>query len=163
MLQRNVSVLQAEITTGYQEKPCLNPRDPECPTTAPNRLSNQALDIGAQLTGGCNGFATKYMQWPEELLVGGAQKNRTGHVVRAEALQTLVQLMGEQNVFHYYKNNYKVHHIEWTVQKAKAILEAWQDKFTQVNVTLTYVTVVLLLENSSNKRTTNLPVLRCSE
>lgn len=31
--------LQAGITTGYQEKPCLDPSDPECPASAPNKRS----------------------------------------------------------------------------------------------------------------------------
>ena len=30
-----------------------------------------------ELTGGCKGFATKYMDWPEELIVGGTVKNRS--------------------------------------------------------------------------------------
>ena len=38
----------------------------------------QKPDIGVELTGGCKGFATKYMDWPEELIVGGTVKNRTG-------------------------------------------------------------------------------------
>lgn len=25
------------MSTGYQEKPCLDPQDPECPLTAPNK------------------------------------------------------------------------------------------------------------------------------
>lgn len=29
------------ITSGYQEKPCLNPNDDECPETAPNQVSKQ--------------------------------------------------------------------------------------------------------------------------
>ncbi len=35
-------VLQAGITSGYQEKPCLNPHDPDCPATAPNKGTKQA-------------------------------------------------------------------------------------------------------------------------
>jgi hypothetical protein len=34
-------LFQAGISSGYQEKPCLDPRDPECPPTAPNKLSGQ--------------------------------------------------------------------------------------------------------------------------
>lgn len=37
----------------------------------------QKPDIGVELTGGCKGFATKYMDWPEELIVGGSVKNRS--------------------------------------------------------------------------------------
>ena len=35
-----------------------------------------------ELTGGCKGLATKYMDWPEELIVGGTVKNRTGIIRR---------------------------------------------------------------------------------
>lgn len=30
---------RAGITNGYQSKPCLDPQDPECPMTAPNKQS----------------------------------------------------------------------------------------------------------------------------
>jgi patched 1 len=93
---------QAGITSAYQEKPCLDPTDAECPLTAPNKnltqvndqfhsfksdqfnsfCSEQAPDIGAELTGGCYGFATKFMHWPEDLVVGGTKKNKTGHIVK---------------------------------------------------------------------------------
>lgn len=32
---------RAGITNGYQSKPCLDPTDPECPETAPNKKSQQ--------------------------------------------------------------------------------------------------------------------------
>lgn len=45
-------------------------------------MTYQTPDIGAELTGGCYGFATKYMHWPEDLVVGGTKKNKTGHIVK---------------------------------------------------------------------------------
>lgn len=42
----------------------------------------QRLDIGAELTGGCYGFASKYMHWPEDLIIGAAKKNKTGHITK---------------------------------------------------------------------------------
>ena len=42
----------------------------------------QLPDIGSELTGGCYGFATRYMHWPEQLIVGGTTKNKTGHITR---------------------------------------------------------------------------------
>jgi len=36
-----VYFFQAGISSGYQEKPCLDPSDSECPPTAPNKLSGQ--------------------------------------------------------------------------------------------------------------------------
>lgn len=34
-------LIKAGISTGYQEKPCLNPKDEDCPATAPNKRSGQ--------------------------------------------------------------------------------------------------------------------------
>ena len=42
----------------------------------------QVPNVGAQLTGGCKGFATRFMHWPEDLIIGGVAKNNTGHIVR---------------------------------------------------------------------------------
>ncbi|KAF5281126.1 hypothetical protein FQR65_LT02992 [Abscondita terminalis] len=122
---------RAGITTGYQEKPCLDPKDPECPITAPNHNSSRPLDVGAELTSGCYGFATKYMHWPEELIVGGVQKNKTGHIKQAKALQTVIQLMGEQDFYEFWSETYKVHHIGWSPEKASLVLGAWQKRFSQ--------------------------------
>ncbi|XP_022907743.1 protein patched [Onthophagus taurus] len=119
------------ITTGYQEKPCLNPKDPECPKTAPNFNSTKPLDIGAVLTNGCHGFLAKYMHWPEELIVGGVTKNRTGHIRHAKALQSVLQLMDKFELYEYYQLHYKVYHIGWTHEKAAMILNAWEKKFGQ--------------------------------
>lgn len=37
---------QAGISTGYIKKPCLNPFDPQCPESAPNKKSRQSSDMG---------------------------------------------------------------------------------------------------------------------
>nr|XP_022317481.1 protein patched homolog 1-like [Crassostrea virginica] len=120
------------ISRGYLDKPCLDPYDPECPRSAPNKAERSVPDIGASLTGGCSGISTKYMHWDEDLIVGGVRKNRTGHIVRGEALQSIIQLMAEKEMYQYWSENYKTHNIGWSVDKAKAVLEAWQRKFTQV-------------------------------
>jgi patched 1 protein len=104
-------------------------------------------DVGAELTGGCYGFAAKYMHWPEELLVGGAKHNKTGHLTRAAALQTVIQLMGEREVYDFWANTYKVHHIDWSQEKASQVLETWQRAFTKQ---------VKMLQNSSESGPYNL-------
>ncbi|GAB1608434.1 protein patched homolog 1-like [Argonauta hians] len=121
---------RAGIKSGYLEKPCLNPKDPQCPSLAPNKQSGLPPDIGAELTNGCTGFATKYMHWQEDLIIGGIRRNKTNHIVRAEALQSIIQLMGEKDMFEYYQNVRKVRTIDWTISKAKMILETWHRKFT---------------------------------
>nr|CAD7585590.1 unnamed protein product [Timema genevievae] len=122
---------RAGISNGYQGKPCLDPSDTECPETAPNKMSGQVPDIGAELTGGCYGFAAKYMHWPEDLIVGGTSKNKTGHLQRAHALQTVIQLMGERELYDFWSETYKVHHLDWTQEKASLVLEMWQRRFAQ--------------------------------
>merc|ERR1712130_895487 len=44
---------RAGINSGYQEKPCLDPHDPQCPESAPNKASRRTPEVGAELTGGC--------------------------------------------------------------------------------------------------------------
>lgn len=124
---------RAGITSAYQEKPCLDPSDPECPLTAPNKHQphRPGPDIGAELTGGCYGFATKFMHWPEDLVVGGTTKNKTGHIVKAEELQSILQLMGEKDMYEYWVNTYRVHNLDWSQEKAAMILDAWQRRFTK--------------------------------
>ncbi|KAH8299373.1 hypothetical protein KR044_000728 [Drosophila immigrans] len=124
-------VKRAAITSGYMEKPCLNPQHPLCPDTAPNKNSSQPPDVGAILSGGCYGYAAKYMHWPEQLIVGGSQRNRSGHLKKAKALQTVVQLMTEKEMYDQWLDNYKVHHIDWSQQKAAEVLNAWQRNFSR--------------------------------
>jgi patched 1 len=121
---------QAGITTGYIRKPCLNPFDPQCPQSAPNKKTKQTPDIGAALSGGCYGYAMNFMHWPEELIVGGAEKNATNHIRKAKALQTVIQLMSEQELFDHWNDNYKTHYAGWSLKKAREILNAWQEKFS---------------------------------
>lgn len=40
--------------------------------------------------------------------------------------------MAEKELYQYWSESYKTHSIGWSVEKAKAVLEAWQRKFTQV-------------------------------
>lgn len=123
---------RAGISTAYQTKPCLDPLDLHCPANAPNKLTLKSPNIGYELTDGCYGFATKYMHWIEDLIVGGVSKNRSGHIVRAKALQSIIQLMGEQNLFEYHQRTIKVQNVlDWSVNKARSILQAWQRKFSE--------------------------------
>lgn len=90
----------------------------------------QVPDVGSMLSGGCYGFSAKYMHWPEELIVGGTSHNNTGSLTRASALQSVVQLLGERELYEFWENNWKVHHIDWSQDKAAKILETWQRAFS---------------------------------
>lgn len=120
------------ISTGYQFKPCLDPTDPGCPLTAPNRIKAQTPDIGSTLTGGCRGFASNQMHWKEEEIVGGVIRNNSGYIVRAKAIQSTILVMGEQDMYDYWRKTSKVQDVNnWSVEKAKLIIDSWHRKFNE--------------------------------
>ncbi|XP_042307940.1 protein patched homolog 1 isoform X2 [Sceloporus undulatus] len=123
---------KAEVGHGYMDRPCLNPDDPDCPITAPNKNSTKPVDVALVLSGGCYGLSRKYMHWQEELIIGGTVKNGTGKLVSAQALQTMFQLMTPKQMYEHFKGYDYVSHINWNEDKAAAILEAWQRMYVQV-------------------------------
>ncbi|CAK6434115.1 unnamed protein product [Pipistrellus nathusii] len=123
---------KAEVGHGYMDRPCLNPADPDCPATAPNKNATKPLDMALVLSGGCHGLSRKYMHWQEELIVGGTVKNSTGKLVSAHALQTMFQLMTPKQMYEHFKGYEYVSHINWNEDKAAAILEAWQRTYVEV-------------------------------
>lgn len=123
---------KAEVGHGYMDRPCLNPEDPDCPFTAPNKNSTKPLDVALVLSGGCYGLSKKYMHWQEELIVGGTVKNGTGKLISAQALQTMFQLMTPKQMYEHFKGYDYVSHINWNEDKAAAILEAWQRMYSEV-------------------------------
>ncbi|XP_035749701.1 protein patched homolog 1 isoform X4 [Egretta garzetta] len=123
---------KAEVGHGYMDRPCLNPADPDCPITAPNKNSTKPLDIALVLSGGCYGLSRKYMHWQEELIIGGTVKNSSGKLVSAQALQTMFQLMTPKQMYEHFKGYEYVSHINWNEDKAAAILEAWQRMYVEV-------------------------------
>nr|XP_045360549.1 protein patched homolog 1 isoform X2 [Camelus bactrianus] len=123
---------KAEVGHGYMDRPCLNPADPDCPATAPNKNATKPLDMALVLNGGCHGLSRKYMHWQEELIVGGTVKNSTGKLVSAHALQTMFQLMTPKQMYEHFKGYEYVSHITWNEDKAAAILEAWQRTYVEV-------------------------------
>ncbi|CAL9707976.1 unnamed protein product [Knipowitschia caucasica] len=135
---------KADIGHGYMDRPCLNPADPDCPLTAPNKNSTKPLDIARTLTGGCHGLSRKYMHWQEELIVGGTTKNGSGPLLSAQALQTMFQLMTPKQMFEHLRGYDQVSHINWNEEKAAAILEAWQRKYSEA-------VLKSVAENSSQK------------
>jgi len=40
--------------------------------------------------------------------------------------------MGEREMFDFWSDTYKVHHVEWTQEKAALVLETWQRRFSEV-------------------------------
>uniref|UniRef100_A0A8C4F8J5 Patched 1 n=1 Tax=Dicentrarchus labrax TaxID=13489 RepID=A0A8C4F8J5_DICLA len=124
---------KADVGHGYMDRPCLNPADPDCPLTAPNKNSTKPFDVARALSGGCHGLSRKYMHWQEELIVGGTTKNGSGPLLSAQALQTMFQLMTPKQMFEHFRGYEEVSHINWNEEKAAAILEAWQRRYAEVS------------------------------
>ena len=51
--------------------------------------------------------------------------------IRAKGLQSVVQLMGEKDLYEYWSETYKTHTLKWTTNTAKEILASWQAKFSE--------------------------------
>uniref|UniRef100_A0A8C4DV16 SSD domain-containing protein n=1 Tax=Dicentrarchus labrax TaxID=13489 RepID=A0A8C4DV16_DICLA len=118
---------KAQVGHAYMNRPCLDPSDPDCPLSAPNKDP----DIAGRLQGGCHGFSRKFMHWQEELILGGRVKNSQDTLLSAEALQTMFLLMSPKQLYEHFKDDYEIHDINWNEEKATAILESWQRKFVE--------------------------------
>uniref|UniRef100_A0AAZ3RC31 SSD domain-containing protein n=1 Tax=Oncorhynchus tshawytscha TaxID=74940 RepID=A0AAZ3RC31_ONCTS len=118
---------KAQVGHAYMNRPCLDPNDPECPLSAPNKDLRESPDIAGRLQGGCHGFSKKFMHWQEELILGGRDLTQLRN-----ALQTMFLLMSPKQLYEHFKDDYEIHDINWNEDKATAILESWQRKFVEV-------------------------------
>lgn len=123
---------KAQVGHAYMNRPCLDPSDPDCPLSAPNKEQGESPDIAGRLQGGCHGFSRKFMHWQEELILGGRVKSSQDTLLSAEALQTMFLLMSPKQLYEHFKDDYEIHDINWNEDKATAILESWQRKFVEV-------------------------------
>lgn len=51
---------------------------------------------------------------------------------RAEAYQSIILLMGRQQLYEHWRAQARVNHLDWTEEEAAQVLEAWQREFTKV-------------------------------
>lgn len=123
---------KAQVGHAYMNRPCLDPSDPDCPLSAPNKELGESPDIAGRLQGGCHGFSRKFMHWQEELILGGRVKSSQDTLLSAEALQSMFLLMSPKQLYEHFKDDYEIHDINWNEEKATAILESWQRKFVEV-------------------------------
>ncbi|XP_069367953.1 protein patched homolog 1 [Paralichthys olivaceus] len=123
---------KAQVGHAYMNRSCLDPSDPDCPLSAPNKDKGESPDIARRLQGGCHGFSRKFMHWQEELILGGLVKSSQDTLLSAEALQTMFLLMSPKQLYEHFKDDYEIHDINWNEEKATAILESWQRKFVEV-------------------------------
>uniref|UniRef100_A0A3B4APE6 SSD domain-containing protein n=1 Tax=Periophthalmus magnuspinnatus TaxID=409849 RepID=A0A3B4APE6_9GOBI len=107
---------KAQVGHAYMNRPCLDPSDPDCPLSAPNKELEEV----------------RWLHWQEELILGGRVKNSQDTLLSAEALQTMFLLMSPKQLYEHFKDDYEIHDINWNEEKATAILESWQRKFVEV-------------------------------
>uniref|UniRef100_A0A0N5AWE3 SSD domain-containing protein n=1 Tax=Syphacia muris TaxID=451379 RepID=A0A0N5AWE3_9BILA len=94
-------------------------------------------DFGKVMNGGCRGFAKGVMSWPQDLIVGGAKKVN-GHLISAEALQSVILVSSPHDVYLRFKDSSKgnvkegLNLTEWNLSEAEKVIISWQRKFTQM-------------------------------
>lgn len=54
--------------------------------------------------------------------------------------------MAEKEMYEFWQDHIKVHNLDWTVDKAKKVLEAWQRKFTEVFLILLFAFIAHVLD-----------------
>ena len=65
---------------------------------------------------------------------------------RAEAYQSIIMLMGRQQLYAHWHNQAKVNHMEWTEDEAAQVLEAWKREFTKVR-RMIMLMIAMMLHN----------------
>lgn len=73
--------------------------------------------------------------WTHSCILGRCSQSQRGACLSpsAEALQTMFLLMSPRQLYEHFKDDYEIHDISWSEEKAGAILEAWQRKFVEVS------------------------------
>ncbi|PIC47712.1 hypothetical protein B9Z55_006965 [Caenorhabditis nigoni] len=92
-------------------------------------------NYGDVMTGGCKGFGKKIMEWPEDLIIGGIEREN-GKLVSAEALQSVFLVSGPYDVFARIKNDKTDSHPGlnrhgFQPWMAGEIITTWQRNFTK--------------------------------
>uniref|UniRef100_A0A0K0FYB0 Protein patched homolog 1 (inferred by orthology to a human protein) n=1 Tax=Strongyloides venezuelensis TaxID=75913 RepID=A0A0K0FYB0_STRVS len=93
-------------------------------------------DYGKIMTGGCYGFGKKIMKWPEDLIIGGVQRDEHNNIKKAEAFQSVFLVSGAHDVWLRYRDKKadvkpNLDHSIWSRGVANDIVQAWQRNFTQ--------------------------------
>ena len=69
-------------------------------------------------------------------------------ICSAEAYQSIVMLMGTQQLFTRWQGSAKVNHLEWTEHTASQVLEEWKREFTKVTAQQCLVSTLLYVRFS---------------
>lgn len=98
------------------------------------------VDYAAEMTGGCSGFASNVLNWPEDMILGKPRRQKKGGKLSgADALQSVFLVASPADVFLRFKqkpgrNPMKVglNGDAWNETAAEQVLQAWQRNFTKM-------------------------------
>nr|CAH8819134.1 unnamed protein product [Trichobilharzia regenti] len=120
---------EAGIDHGYLNRSCLDPSDPACPTSAPN-YKGEPPDISKILSGGCSGFASKMLHWPEEIIVGGRVHSIDSLNISSSADTQQVSAVTNKNntkdLYDAVRRSDPYKHEDWTLDDARHVLREWR-------------------------------------
>lgn len=61
-------------------------------------------------------------------------------------MQSVLQLMGEKELYEFWLQSYKVLHFSWDQEKAALVLKMWQKKFNEVSILYYIIFIVFLTD-----------------
>ncbi|EFO85708.1 CRE-PTC-1 protein [Caenorhabditis remanei] len=97
------------------------------------------VNYAAEMTGGCSGFASNVLHWPEDMILGNPRREKTpGNLTGADALQSVFLVASPDDVFLRFQQkpgrkpmkpglDYSI----WNKTAAEKVLQAWQRNFTK--------------------------------
>ncbi|CAL2032757.1 unnamed protein product [Caenorhabditis brenneri] len=105
----------------------------------PASMHPKEVDFGAEMTGGCSGFASNVLNWPEDMILGNPKhEKKGGKLTKADALQSVFLVASPADVFLRFKQKPGRNPMKtgldmdaWNETAAEQVLQAWQRNFTK--------------------------------
>ncbi|CAB3404256.1 unnamed protein product [Caenorhabditis bovis] len=105
----------------------------------PDDKQPKKVEYGKIMSGGCTGFASNVLHWPEDMILGGARREKkNGPLISADALQSVFLVASPGDIYLRFKpkpgrNPIKknLNISEWNEEMAAEVLQAWQRNFTK--------------------------------
>ncbi|CAP23390.2 Protein CBG03294 [Caenorhabditis briggsae] len=105
----------------------------------PENVYPKNVDYAEEMTGGCSGFASNVLNWPEDMILGNPRHTkRGGKLTSADALQSVFLVASPADVFLRFKQKQGrnppksgLDQEAWNETAAEQVLQAWQRNFTK--------------------------------
>ncbi|CDQ92940.1 unnamed protein product [Oncorhynchus mykiss] len=119
---------------------CFSPARGLTPLSGPSVSNSSPLQICSPLPSASNSLR-RALSYGEMMYCGLLWRLCVYLTYVLSALQTMFQLMTPKQMFEHLKGYEEVSHINWNQDKAAAILEAWQRKYSEVRLCVCVCTV----------------------